>query len=412
MSAVTQHLALLSEAARDDTGHDEVEALARRLGVRTWLVGGRDDHLIEAVHRNAGALREVCGAVGWSLAVEPDLVRVHKPSPPVGVPVAQGPAPEGVWFWLTVAVLETLPDRVGLGEVVAAARAAAAEVEVRVTQSRTERAALVQALAMLRLRGLLEEIEGRVEAFLDQEDPPVLLRVHHGRLLHLQPRGVALDEYGQWDTDPGKDPHGWLATLRRPADAMVRVCGMLADQAAVHACDLADEDRQWLSDRLADEGGVVAEAFGLRVEQRVEGAAFVVPQEAYSSESELGPFVFPHRHRSRGGTVRHAALLLIDHLVSRGERGGAMTPGPGWCGVRETEVVDRLGVLAARHVRWAQEYRDQPDRLAHDVRDLLEPPGLLRVVDGYDDWWWLSPAAARWTVLAEDASGCSAEEEM
>ncbi|MFD5898665.1 DUF2398 family protein [Streptomyces sp. NPDC060366] len=409
---MTQSLVLLAEAARDEAGHSEVAELARRLGVRTWLVGGRDDHLIEAVHRNAGALREVYGAVGWSLAVEPDLVRVHKPGTAAGVPVDEGPAPKGVWFWLTAAALESLPERVGLGQVVAAARAAAAEAEVKVTQSGPERAALVGALAMLRVRGLLEEIEGRVEAFLEEEDPPVLLRVHHGRLLHLQPRDVALDEYGQWETDPGKDPQGWLATLHRPADPMVRVCGMLVDQAAVHACDLADEERQWFSDRLADEGCVVAEAFGLRVEHRVEGAAFVVPQGAYSSESELGPFVFPHRHRNRGGTVRHAALLLVDHLVGEGERGGAMAPGPGWCGARAAEVVDRLGGLAVRHVRWAQEYRDRPERLAHDVRDLLEPSGLLRVVGGYDDWWWVSPAAARWTVVADDVSVRGAEEEQ
>jgi hypothetical protein len=109
-------------------------------------------------------------------------------------------------------------------------------------------------------------------------------------------------------------------------------------------------------------------------------------------------------------------LLLIDHLVSEGEQGGAMAPGPGWCGARATEIVDRLGALAARHGSWAQEFRARPDRLADDVRSLLEQPGLLRVVDGYDDWWWLSPAAARWTVVADApqhrAPGRSAEEEL
>ncbi|MET8537938.1 hypothetical protein ABZV67_40985 [Streptomyces sp. NPDC005065] len=59
----------------------------------------------------------------------------------------------------------------------------------------------------------------------------MLLRVHHVRLLHVVPRGVPLDECGQWSTDPATDPGQWLAGLERPEDLSVRMCGMLADQA-------------------------------------------------------------------------------------------------------------------------------------------------------------------------------------
>ncbi|WP_326790477.1 hypothetical protein [Streptomyces sp. NBC_00151] len=60
-----------------------VATLVRRLRGQTWLIGGRDDELIEAVHRHAAAVRAVLEALGCMLTVEPDLVRVHVPVEPV-----------------------------------------------------------------------------------------------------------------------------------------------------------------------------------------------------------------------------------------------------------------------------------------------------------------------------------------
>ncbi|GGT44410.1 hypothetical protein GCM10010254_74420 [Streptomyces chromofuscus] len=380
----------------------DIALLAQRLQVRTWLVGGRDDELIEAVHRHLPALRRLLARVGCTVTVEPDLVRMHKAAGLRCGRIRQGASPEGMWLWLTAAVLESMPPKAKLGQVVAAARAAAAEVEIPVTQSRAELHALHAGLRMLCDRGVLEEVDGRIEALLEgQEDPPVLLRVHHTRLLHLLPRDVAVDEHGQWLADPADDAQGWLEQLPRPGDPGVRVCAMLADQAVVHACDLDPDERHWISVRLADDGAAVAEAFGLRLEHRMEGAAFVMPEEALCAGGLLGPFRFPHRQRNGAGTVRHAALLLIDCLTAEGERDGTMAPGPGWCGAPAAVVVDRLGEMAARHTGWAGEYRAQPARLADHVQGLLEQADLLRVTDGYEAWWWLSPAAARWTVVAD-----------
>ncbi|MBW3709865.1 hypothetical protein DTB58_39780 [Streptomyces griseus] len=175
-------------------GEDEEEVvwqLARLLKTRAWLVGGRDDAAIEAVYRHRGALRELLAAVGCALVVEPDLVRVYNPAPPRSARLPEGSSAQGVWFWLTVSVLESLPVRVRLGQVAGAARAAAAEIELPVTQARTELSAFAAGLRRLCVQGVLEELEGRVEALVDgEEDPPVLLKVHHTRLLHVLPRGV------------------------------------------------------------------------------------------------------------------------------------------------------------------------------------------------------------------------------
>ncbi|MGW3387349.1 DUF2398 family protein [Streptomyces cinereoruber] len=388
-------------------GEDEEEVLwrlARLLRTRAWLVGGRDDAAIEAVYRHRGALREVLAGVGCTLVIEPDLVRVYNPAPPRSARLSQGDSAQGVWFWLTVGVLESLPGRVRLGQVIAAARTAAAEIELPVTQSRAELWALAAGLRRLCDCGVLEELEGRIEVLLDgEEDPPVLLKVHHTRLLYVLPRGVQVDEWGQWAVDPGEDPVGWLAGLARPVDAGVRVCAMLAGQAVVHACDLDEDELRWLSDKGPAEGAALAESFGLVLEHRLEGAAWVMPQETYDGRV-AGGFRFPGRSRSHAGTVPHAALLLIDSFFREGERGGAGAPGPGWCGMPKNRVVGRLGELAKRHAWWNKDLRSDLPRLAEDVRGVLEPEAdLLRVTGGFEEWWWLSPAAARWTVLSEQA---------
>ncbi|MER5618691.1 DUF2398 family protein [Streptomyces sp. NPDC002215] len=386
-------------------GEDEEEVVwqpARLLKTRAWLVGGRDDAAIEAVYRHRGALREVLAAVGCTLALEADLVRVYNPAPPLSARLPEGGSAQGVWFWLAVGALESLPARVRLGQVAAAARAGAAEIELPVTQSRVELSAFAAGLRRLCGCGVLEELEGRVEALVDgEEDPPVLLKVHHTRLLHLLPRGVPVDDWGQWAIDPAGDPAGWLAGLERPADAGLRVCAMLADQAVVHACDLDEDELRWLSDKGPTDGAALARSFGLTLEHRLEGAAWVMPQETYD-ERVAGRFRFPGRRRSDAGTVRHAALLLIDGLVSEGERGGVGAPGSGWCGMPKSWVVGRLGELARQHAWWSKDLRSDLPRLAEDVRGVLEPEAdLLRVTGGFEEWWWLSPAAARWTVLSE-----------
>ncbi|MEU5205328.1 DUF2398 family protein [Kribbella sp. NPDC020789] len=383
---------------------DEQEAVAslvRRLRAQTWLVGGRDDELIEAVHRHAAAVRSALEAVGCAVTVEPDLVRVHTPVEPVGL-MPDGAAPEGVWLLLTVAVLESLPPRVRLGQVVGAVRSAAAEADILVTQSQPELRALVTGLRMLCERGILSELDGRVDDLMDGElDPPVLLRIHHSRLLHLLPRSVPLDDEGQWVCDPGQDPQGWLHSLHRDSDPGLRVCGMLADRAVLHVCDLDDAERQWFSTHLAREGLRVAELFGLHLEHRLEGASLVVPEEI-SDDRVLGSFRFPHQQQQGAGTLRHAALLVIDYLTGEGERGGPAAPGEGWCGAAASAVVRQLTELGLRHTRWRGEYRRRPEQLAAHIRALLEQADLLRVTPGYEDWWWLSPAAARWTVVPQD----------
>lgn len=97
---------------------EEVWQLARLLKTRAWLVGGRDDAAIDAVYRHRGALREVLAAVGCGLVVEPDLVRVYNPAPPLSARLPKGDWAQGVWFWLAprCAGVAACPGPAGAGD--------------------------------------------------------------------------------------------------------------------------------------------------------------------------------------------------------------------------------------------------------------------------------------------------------
>ncbi|MFC9758552.1 hypothetical protein [Streptomyces sp. NPDC056921] len=75
---------------QEEDEEEVVRQLARLLKTRAWLVGGRDDAAVEAVYRHRGALREVLAAVGCTLALEADLVRVYNPAPPLSARLPEG----------------------------------------------------------------------------------------------------------------------------------------------------------------------------------------------------------------------------------------------------------------------------------------------------------------------------------
>ncbi|MGR7027240.1 DUF2398 family protein [Geodermatophilus sp. URMC 62] len=363
----------------------ETAAALRLLAVRPWLVAGRDDEAIAAVRRNLPAIRDVLDRLGWVLVAERGLVRLRK-FPPVrrDAWATTGPAPLTCsWFFLLVAAAESMPPRVGLAQLVTAARAAAAEAELPVRGDITERRAIVAALRMLDERGVVVRMDGDVDGFVADENAPVLLAVHHTRLAHVIANTGSLD--------PAADPVAWLEQVETERDAARRMRRRLVDDSLVHVIDLDDVEADWLSRRVrGDDGGPLAAAFGLHLERRAEGAAFVLPTEAFRHPRELGPLPFPV-----SGTVPHAALLLCD-AAATGERiyGG---PGPGWRGLAAEEVPARLADLSTTYGSgrggWAAELAADPARLAAEVAVLLTGLGLLRVDNAT---WWFSPATGRW----------------
>lgn len=365
----------------------EVAAVLRLLMVRPWLVAGRDDDAITKVRHNVDAVRDALARLGWVLVVERDLVRLRK-TPPArrDAHAALGPNPRTCqWFFLLVAAADSMGRRVGLGTLVSAARVAAAEADMATAGDIGERRAIVSALRMLAERGVIEELDGDVEGYVQDDNPPVLLAVYHTRLLHV------IANYSG-EHDPLTDPAGWLDAVEREPDAARRMRRRLVDDTLVHTRDLDESEADWLRRRVrGDDGGPLAGAFGLHLERRSEGAAFVVPERAYRHAWELGPLAFP-----ASGTIAHAALLVCTWAATDGAEADDI--GAGWRAARADEVADKLAEFAANQQAgsggWSRDLAADPGgRLRDDVAALLAGLDLLRV-DG--SRWLFSPAVARW----------------
>lgn len=385
---MTRHAARLALAPDAEA---EVAATLRLLARQPWLVAGRDDAAISAVRRNAEGLRAVLSRLGWTLVVERDVVRLAK-SPPVRLDAwaAKAPAPLTCsWMFLLAAAAEGLPPQVTIGQLAESAKAAAAEARIPVTGDGRERRAVTRALQELVRRGVLEETDGHIDAYLKDDDPPVLLTIFHTRLLHLV---VNFDP----TTDPSAEPRRWLDAVCREPDPARRMRRRLIDDTCVHTVDLDDAEADWLSRRWRDDGVPLATAYGLSIERRGEGAAFVVPDDAFRWPSELGEVPFP-----AFGLVPHVAVLLADHVAAEGTTGG---PGAGWRGMLRAEVLTELTELASQQTvgrgGWPPERAADPTGLLADVENLLSGVGLLRSAD---EWWWLSPVLGRWEAPPNQA---------
>lgn len=364
----------------------EVAAALRLLMLRPWLVAGRDDDAIATIRLNADDVRAAFSRLGWTIVIERDVVRLMKSPPPrpQSLTCAVPSRRACQWYFLLVAAAESLGRRVALGSLVNATRAAAAEAGVELTNDISERRAIVAALRMLVERGAITEIDGDVEGYMQSDEPAVLVEIHHTRLLHV------IANYAG-EIDPVEDPERWLDVVGREPDAARRMRRRLVDDAVVYATDLDPAEADWLSRRLrGDDGGPLATAFGVHIERRIEGAAFVVPEETFRHPKELGPFVFP-----TSGTVPHAALLLCNWAAISGTVDDDRA---GWRRIPVGDVTDKLTELAAGQQTgsggWSRELtEDIAGHLQPQVLNLLQGLDLARV-EGTD--WLFAPVIARW----------------
>lgn len=370
-------------------GGVEASEMLRLLALRPWLVAGRDDEAMAKVRQNLPAMTSALGRLGWALVVERDLIRLRK-SPPVRRAAWAALAPSRLactWFFLLVAAAEAMSPAVALGKLVAAAKTAAAEACVTVTGDITERRAIVQALKLLDDRGVVEQVDGDAQSFLHDDEPPVLLAVHHTRLLHV------IANFGAADVTT--DPLGWLRQVEAEPDTGRRMRRRLVDDTLVYTADLNEAEADWMRRRVrGDDGEQLAKAFGLHLERRSEGAAFVVPIDAFRYDRELGPVPFPSP-----GTVPHAALLLCGYAQTSGI---ADEDRPGWLGMATIDVQARLTKFAdqfgAGRGGWRADLVENPAELVAEVQALLNGLDLVRIAADDASMWWFSPASARWSA--------------
>ncbi|MEW9554092.1 TIGR02678 family protein [Nonomuraea sp. NPDC050783] len=368
---------------------DERRMAARALLANPVLTAYRHTEEFALVRRHASALKPAFGRLlGYALVVESGFARLIKAPLPAQAPVRPARRSSGSEFtprtytYLALVCAGLLARDVGeqvlLSQLVEQIRADAVTAGITIDDTLAERRDLVAAIDLLLAWGVLTETDGTVTAWGERREE-ALLTVTRGLLPHLVFRPLhPLDRPDLlWVADPD-EPEQPRRTLRRK----------LVENPLVHRGDLSDAERDVLRRERTELTRVLEESFGLTLEVRAEGAL------AYDADAQLTDVVFPGT-----GTVRQAALLLIDALIE------ALQPSPG------TEVTldgrtlpgvlapwhvvdDELGKLAQAHVGvWRTDVLDHPLQLRDEAADLLKAVGLCTVTG---EGLVVHPAAARY----------------
>ena len=402
---------------RDSLG-TEPEGAERSLAVRTLLgspllLADADPDGFDAVARHRTALIEWFeDTCGWSLTVDVPgrfarlTKRSARPDPTRPARRARGqrlPFDRRRYELLARLCAELATHQVTTIGILAGALAAEGSGSFESSLQR-ERAAFVDALRLLGAWGVVRFEGGDLDGYVGDRDGNALVVVHSARIHRLLAPAQAPcrtdatttadaitalagePRYGPGDDD-GDDLDS-AAHERRRRRARHSLARRLLDDPAVHHDELDEDEqaylasssgRRWLRDRVAEAG--------LVLEERAEGALAVDP-EAVATDLR-----FP----APNSTVRQAALLLVDRLVT------------GLAGSRT--LVDRttadlsaaVGRLLGDHPTWARDYQgdDGAPRLAAAAVELLASLNLV-VVDGHVVH--PRPALARYAVAPPEGA--------
>ncbi len=390
--------------ADDPQGGIERRVAARHLLQHPLTCLEHDADAFRLIRRHEAELdRWFTQRLGYRLHVESDSARLFKSTTvPQTRPLrAQSDRAftqlEYVLLALVLATTTAGPAVISLRDLIEGVRSAAAEAEVALAGDATERRALVAVLRWMIDGGLAAELHARVDAYATDEGADAVLRLRPDRIALLpQPAMVGVDR-----------PADLLAGAERRPATRQWLRARLVEDPVVYRDDVDDEEWAELRRRLGEESRLLDEMFGLVLEARAEGVAAIDPT------GSLADLRFP-----AGGTVGHAALLLIERLGAlpgdqpdTGADGGPDRPGP----VPERKVAAMVAELAALHARrWANDLVTAPERLTRRVLDLLVSLRLVRIdqrgrqVDGASEpMVTLLAAASRFRAVEPAAAGAA-----
>lgn len=300
----------------------ERQAAARTLLVRPLIRADSepDDFAATTTHSD-WLIQRFDVLLGYSLTVEARFARLHKGAPtglePAGL-IKRGGAPftpRGyAYLTLALAVLSSPRDRVGLTELLADIRAAAAESGIRLgargrlSERRPLAAALVQLVdwGVLTAAGVTPADFATLMERGPHPDHDIDLRVDQD-ILRAIPGLAALHDSVEFSGEPGqRERHVELAVRRR-----------LVEQAVVYRDELSDAHRDWLAQNQWRTVAQLGSFLGCDGEIRAEGVALV----GVSDGQESG---FP------AGQLDRPAVRLLSQIAGelRPHRTARATPVP------------------------------------------------------------------------------------
>lgn len=366
-------------AESDPQAEGERRVAARHLLADPLTCDEHDPTLFRLIRRHETELgRWFTQRLGYRLHLDADTARLFK----TGATIANRPLRTASGRALTQLEVTLLalalgattagPAIVSLRDLVAEVRSAAVEAGIALPGEAIERRSFVSALRWMIDQGLAVELHEHVDAFATDDQADAILRLRPDRIALVLVPGTAGSEDG---------PELLARGERRGAGRQwMRI--RLVEDPVLYRDDLTPEEWAELRRRLGEEERLLDEMFGLALEVRAEGVAAVDPG------GDLADRRFPTT-----GTVGHAALLLLEHLV--GSTGADPVP--------LAAVATVVGRLAEEHSRrWSKELVERPDRLTTQVLGLL--CDLRLAVVGEHDTLRLLPAAARFRPVVPDAT--------
>lgn len=350
----------------------EVRAACRHLVMQPLVLAERDPEAFRLVRRHEHQLdRWFTQRFGYRLQVTADTARLFKSTYAprrrhLQTATAQPRAlsqRELLMLTLVLAAVAAGPDVISLRDLIPEIRSAAADGEITLTDEPADRRALVVALRWMIQHGLASELHDHIERYVDDDAADAILRIRPDRVALLPlpalARSTSVVELEDRSAE-GTSTRAWMR------------CQLL-EEPVLYRSDLDDADWAELRRRVSEEAATFAEMFGVDIEARAEGIALIDPTGVLTDSS------FP-----RGGTVGHAALLLLERMAD--------TPdGP----VGRAEVVAIVADLAASHRRYWSQLADDAEQLTDEVLDLLEDH---RLVTRHGSLIEVLPAAWRYAV--------------
>lgn len=370
---------------------------ARHLVQRPLTCREDDPDTFRLIRRHEADLdRWFTQRLGYRLHLDADSARLFKSGAlPDRRPLrakSDRPLHQGEYVLLSLVLAATVagPAVISLRDLVDSVRSAAAEAEIVLADDATERRALVAVLRWMINHGLASEMHAHVDAYATDETADAVLRLRPDRIALVPlPAVVGVDDAATLldRAERRSATRQWLRTR-------------LVEEPVVYRDDLTETEWSELRRRLGEEERILHETFGLVLESRAEGVAAIDPFGTLADRR------FP-----TGGTVGHAAVLLIDALAAQAKDGGIDRFVP----VPMSHVRSLLAELAEHHHRrWSNELVAAPERLARQVIDLLVELRLAERLDpadgtGGDALIRLLPAAARFRPQAPPVAPTGSE---
>ena len=368
----------------DRAEHDPQVGIERRLAARHLLMSPltceeHDPDVFRLIRRHETDLdRWFTQRLGYRLHVDSDTARLFKTGMvPDRRPLHthNGRPFTRLEYMILALVLGTTvagPSVVSLRDLVDGIRSSAAEAEIRLAGDATERRAIVSVLRWMIGRGLATEMHERVESYASDENADAVLQIRPDRITLLPLPALVGSEVAETLLERAEQRDATRQWMRR----------RLTEEPVVYRDDLTEAEWAELRRRVGEEEGLADEMFGMVIEARAEGVA------AIDVDGSLTGVRFP-----AGGTVHHAALLLMERLAA----GGAPEA---WHGHDDIEhIVGELAKANAR--RWANDMVGSPSRLARAALTLLAD---VRMIEIEADRIRLRPIAARFVAVDETAA--------